>query len=89
MDIFRKAYRELNPDEVQAMNEIKSEADKLYTMMVELKFTAYEGVQPPETGIPGPTTMRDFTVTADPRCMAMAKTKLEEAVMWATKAITG
>jgi len=28
-------------------------------------------------------------VTTDPRHIALAKTKLEEAVMWATKGITG
>lgn len=26
---------------------------------------------------------------ADPRCIALAKTKLEEAVFWSTKGITG
>ena len=26
---------------------------------------------------------------ADPRCIALAKTKLEEAIMWYVKAITG
>ena len=25
----------------------------------------------------------------DPRCVALAKTKLEEAIMWYTKAVTG
>lgn len=31
----------------------------------------------------------DNAALANHRCMAIAKTKLEESVMWATKAITG
>ena len=85
MDVFRKQYRQLSPDEVQALNELKSEADKLYTMMAELKFTAFEA----PTSEDGPHGVRGFTVAADQRCMALAKTNLEQSVMWATKAITG
>lgn len=89
MDVFRKQYRQLNPDEIQALNDVKSKADELYTLLAELKFRAFEGGEQHPDGTATPAAVRDFTVTADARCMALAKTKLEESVMWATKAITG
>lgn len=88
MDVFRKQYRQLNPDEVQALNDLKSKADELYTMFTELKFNAYEGGAQHPDGTSSPHSVREFTVLADARCMALAKTKLEESVMWMTKALT-
>lgn len=88
MDVFRKQYRQLNPDEVQALNDIKSKADELFTMLSELKFNAYEGGAEHPDGTVTPHSVREFTVLVDARCMALAKTKLEESVMWATKALT-
>jgi hypothetical protein len=77
-DVFRKQYRELNPDEKVALSDIKGQAGMLYDMLDKLNFS-----------VPVGDATRSFTVNADPRSMALAKTKLEEAVMWATKAITG
>jgi hypothetical protein len=33
-------------------------------------------------------TLTSCPVSVDPRCMAIAKTRLEDVVMWAVKAIT-
>lgn len=75
-DVFRTNYRQLNPDEVQAMQNLKAQAAQLYEAMGDGKQMRSQ---------PG----GEFLVSIDPRCMNRAKVKLEEAVMWATKAITG
>jgi len=72
VNVFRNEYRPLNPDEVQAVKTIKELAAELYDKMGTGTDIA--------VGVPM-TSM----VTTDPRHIALAKTKLEEAVMWATK----
>lgn len=64
-NVFRKEYRELSPEEVAQVRNMKDKAAELYGLLV------VEGES-----------------KADPRAMAVARTKLEEAVMWATKALT-
>lgn len=91
---FRDEYRNLNPDEVQAISEIKEAAAVLYekfgtgtaapivgAVVAELKADAeiQLDAKPEEQRI----------VKVDPRMMSLAKTNLEQAVMWAVKAITG
>lgn len=85
-DIFRKKYRQLNPDEVAAMQAIKDGAQALYDTMGEGKEMKVSVLV--ETN-PEMVMSEQRTVAIDPRCMNRAKVKLEEAVMWATKAITG
>lgn len=61
-DVFRKEYKSLSDDAKSRINQIKSEAEKLYQSF-------------------------DWTI-GDNRMIALAKTNLEQAVMWAIKAIT-
>ena len=61
VDVFRKEYRKLLPDEVAKLEALKDRAQLLHNAISEL---------PPN------------------RETSLAKTKLEEAVMWAVKAIT-
>lgn len=79
-DIFRQKYRELNDSEKRELENIKTIAGELYAA-IELNTTHNNG----------PTT--DSQPLAPPietngREMALAKTKLEEAVMWAVKGLT-
>lgn len=84
-DVFRKQYRELNPDQLQALKNIKERAEKLFSSFEhdDTRTLQYHVAveNPIESG-------SFFFIRADPRMMALAKTKLEEAVMWATKAIS-
>lgn len=75
IDAFRKEYRALNPDETQALGLMKGKAEE---MLRQLNGEFQTSPESPS-----------FIVIGDPRCMSLAKTKLEEAVMWATKGITG
>jgi len=59
---FRKEYRNLAANEIQAVEAIKNTA--------EIMEAIFENM-------PG-----------DPRCKALAITKLEETVMWAVKGVT-
>lgn len=83
MSIFRKEYRELTPDEVNAIAQIKDKAEELHQLLgMKFKADAREVAA-------GAASAEEFTVQADFRSMALAKTKLEESVMWAVKGITG
>ena len=88
MDPLRQQYRQLDPNQVEAVCQIKESAEHLYNMLVT------SPGQPPSPGVVGPFLKpgdpldQAFMVTADPRCMALARTALEEAVMWATKGIS-
>lgn len=76
-NIFRQAYRQLNPDEANALTRVKVSAFGLYELFGEgdkITLMFVDGTR---------------EVKVDPRMMALAKTKLEESVMWAVKAITG
>lgn len=80
---FRDEYRNLNDVEVKAISEIKAAAFNLYE-----KFGT--GSTAPiyvEMGADAKAEQR--IVQVDPRMMALAKTSLEQAVMWAVKSITG
>lgn len=88
MDPLRQQYRQLDPNQVEVIRQIKVSAEELYNMLVT------SPGQPPVSGVVGPFLKpgdpldQAFMVAADPRCMALARTALEEAVMWATKAIS-
>lgn len=60
-NVFRQEYRQLSPQEVDDMKELKAKAMDLYLFICRL---------------------------GDSREIALAKTKLEEAVMWAVNEIT-
>jgi hypothetical protein len=78
VNVFRNEYRTLNPDESKAVLVIKEVAAVLYD---NLGVGDKVPVKTPDGEV--------RTVQADPRMLALARTKLEESVMWATKAITG
>ena len=78
MNVFRNEYRPLNPDEVKAVKQVKELAAELYD-----KLGTGSGITVIDEEGNG------HLVVTDPRHIALAKTKLEEAVMWATKGITG
>jgi hypothetical protein len=65
-DTFRKKYRELTAEEIQWVDQIKSQAEALLVAIDK----------PRSADFPGN------------REIALAKTNLEQAVMWAIKAIT-
>ena len=71
-DVFRNKYRELNDMEKRELENIKTIARDLYKA---IEFNTKAGVPDPEDHGNG-------------REMALAKTKLEEAVMWAVKGLT-
>lgn len=74
-NIFRKEYRELSDDEKALLDQVKDKAQELFDLISE-------GTRVREQ------LSRDMP-TQNGREMALAKTKLEEAVMWAVKGITG
>lgn len=63
-NVFRSVYRELNQEEKERLEVIKTKAQELYELFAPL------------------------TPNNDLRQLALAKTKLEESVMWAVKGIT-
>ena len=71
-DIFRQKYRDLNDMEKRELENIKTIAEELYKA---IEHNTKAGVPDPE----GHSNMRE---------MALAKTKLEECIMWAVKGIT-
>lgn len=81
-NVFRTEYRELTPDEINALGQIKEKAEELHELL-ELAFNANA-----REVAEGKASSDHFTLSADPRCMAASRTKLEEAVMWAVKGIT-
>lgn len=72
-DVFHPVYRELSKEEKELIAKVKEKASELYELFVLVQFPADEVV--PINGRSG-------------REVALAKTKLEEAVMWAVKGIT-
>ena len=71
-DIFRQKYRELSDSEKREMENIKTIAGELYQA---IEHNTKVGMPDPEGNSNG-------------REMALAKTKLEESVMWAIKGLT-
>lgn len=95
MNVFRKEYRELNPDEVNALVQIKNKAQELYDLMkvVEGKMREDGKIQlifnsDAREVAAGKASGESFVILANGRCVSLAKTKLEESVMWLTKGIT-
>ena len=72
----RHQYRVLSDEEKRILHTLKD---------VGVNFCGYiEKLTPPPGGpLPGATGP-----SMDPRCAALAKTKMEEAVMWAVRGIT-
>lgn len=62
-DVFRKTYKQQTGQIISQMDEIKTKAEELYTLL--------EGAK------------------SDPRMQSLAKTKLEESIMWIIKGMTG
>src|SRR5439155_653547 len=75
MDRFRKEYRQLNDEEKALCLKIKETATKMEALL--LTDLGREEIDP------------DDYLRERARATALARTKLEESVMWAIKAITG
>lgn len=73
-DVFRKEYRVLTEMEKTAMEVVKNRAGEINDL-----FNAFE------MDFLGKQGQRPM----DSRCLALAQTKLEEAVMWFVKGVTG
>jgi hypothetical protein len=73
VDAMRKEYRELTATEAGFVQDVKDFGEAFVSTLYEIK----EG---------GPSTA---STTPLNRELAIAKTKIEEAVMWAVKGITG
>jgi hypothetical protein len=71
-NVMRHQYRILNDREKADMQRIKDIGLEFYEYLVEM-----------DDGDGG-----GYGEAYDPRCLAMARTKIEEAVMWAVKAVT-
>lgn len=74
-NIFRKEYRKLSEEEVKQVDDIKDAAFVLHQLIAGA--ATPDGV---EGVIPKP---------GNGRHISLAKTALEESVMWAVKGITG
>lgn len=73
-DEVRMEYRELSDREKADIQAVKGKGQELLTLLLNISSSFY------------PTS--DGIRSADPRCIALARTKIEEAVMWATKGLT-
>lgn len=74
-NVFRKQYRKLTDQEIATLDKLKDKAQEVYDIISEATRTQEQ------------KTSEMPSVNA--REMALAKTKLEESVMWAVKGITG
>lgn len=73
MNVFRKQYRPLSDAEKAYLEALKDKAQELYDLLE----------QGPD-GLPGPPG----TCGRASRELALAKTNLEQAIMWAVKDVT-
>ena len=74
-NLMRHQYRILSDEEKRTVHNIKDAGANFCGYIDAL-------LKPTQlTSLSGPAM--------DPRCAALAKTKMEEAVMWAVKALTG
>ena len=77
--IFRPKYRKLDDDELERMNNVKAQAQELWDSIDDAMNHRF--------GVPEDT--REPVPMAACREHSIARTKLEEAVMWAVKGLTG
>lgn len=78
--LFRKRYRALSPAEIEHHDQIKDSAQVLHAS-IEAAFN-FLTREPDAKGV-------SAAVSAErARARALAKTKLEEAIMWAIKGLT-
>lgn len=77
LDVFHPVYRELSDEEKDLMAQVKSKASELYELFVKVQFP--DGDMTPSSAPKSTNNGRE---------VSLAKTKLEEAVMWAVKGIT-
>lgn len=77
--VFRPKYRKLDDDELMRMNAVKASAQELWDLMDDAMNHRFG--TPENTGAAvSPAACREHS---------LARTKLEEAVMWAVKGLTG
>lgn len=78
-DRFASRYRKMEPEEVALHDEIKKQATVLDKLLMQVQGAA-------ATGFAGDG---DAQRQSDRnRCLALARTNLEQAVMWAVKGLT-
>ena len=88
MNVFRPKYRELDPSEQVRLDEIKMLAQSLYDEIEDAYAARYPDARKANPQI---ADIQGGHIIPRPlsREHAMARTKLEEAVMWAVKGLTG
>ncbi len=70
--VFRKVYRELSDEEKAKVESVKDAAETLYALFAPVIIDDGKGL----------------AGKSDSREMSLARTKLEESVMWAVKSLT-
>lgn len=75
MDEVRTQYRELSDREKADIQAVKEKGQELLNLLLNISSSFYP-------------TSDGSTRSADPRCISLARTKVEEAVMWAVKGVT-
>lgn len=84
--VFRPKYRKLDGDELELMNAVKAKAQELWDV-IDVAYEA-RGARLIASGeVPAP---RVELPPGPPNCrsLSIARTKLEESVMWAVKGLT-
>ncbi len=76
-DLMRTEYRELTEDEKRVVRELKDWGNAFSRKLDALLSSGPNGLDQ-STGLP-----------IDNRCIALARTNAEQAIMWAVKAVTG
>lgn len=66
-------YRELNQAEIDLVNEIKAQAANVGSLVDKMRIL---------------TAKEPFPEGLDPRCLAHARTQLQDGFMWLTRAVT-
>lgn len=88
---FRPRYRALTPDEIALHDQVKTVATVLDGHFDAIVDRIKEDAQAELSQPTGATALQAVEARRNERlrCVALARTKLEEAIMWAVKGLTG
>lgn len=74
-----KGFRDLSAAEIGLMNEVKELAERVGQLVEKLRTSDYMG----STNDP----LLEIRATADPRCVAHARTQLQDGFMWLSRSV--